>query len=87
MLPFIGGVTNTAPVYIGVPPVDAVYQLNTALGLFDDAVNVAVCPALTICIDGVTMIVGGMPLFGFTVTDPPALVGEVTPVLGSLASA
>jgi len=40
-------VGNVAPVNIGDPPVGVVYQLKVALGVLDEAVKVAVCPALT----------------------------------------
>ena len=70
-----------------MPPVGVVYQLNAAFGVDDDALKVAVCPASTDCVGGVTVILGGVPPDGFTVTLPPALIGEVTPVTGSFASA
>ena len=60
-----------------------VYQLKVAPGTVDDAVNVAVCPALTVRVGGVTVTSGA----GLTVTVPGARVVEVAPVDGSVASA
>lgn len=78
----------TGPVNIGAPPVGAVYQLKVALGVLDDAMNVAVCPAFTAWVGGVTATSGPLlPLPPLTVTVPVARVGDVAPVVGSLASA
>ena len=80
---FIYGVVKVAPVKMGVPPVAVVYQLNVAPDTVDDAVNIAVCPTLTACVDGVTVISGA----GLTVSVAVARVVETAPVNGLIASA
>ena len=67
---------------IGVPPVGVVYQLNVAPGVLDDAVNTAVCPAVIVCVGGVTATSGL-----FTETVAVALFCDALPVAGSIASA
>ena len=76
---------KVVPVNMGVPPVGVVYQLSVAPGVVEDAVMVAVWPALTVWVGGVTVMVGAL-LALFTVTVPVARVGEVTPA-GFVASA
>ena len=58
-----------------VPPDGVVYQLNVAPGVVDEAVMVAVCPALTAWFGGVTVTSGPFaPLSPLTVTGPSTVV-------------
>ena len=80
-----GGVVYTAPIKMGEPPVGVVYQLNVVPDVVDDAVKVAVCPGLTVCVGGVTATSGTVA--ALTVTAPLALVAETAPLAVTTASA
>lgn len=72
----MAGVVNVGPVDTGEPPEGVVYQLKVAFGVLDEAVKVAVCPAFTAWVGGVTAISGIV----LTVMVTCALEVEVQPL-------